>query len=334
MKFKRYRVNKIILGTISFIAIATSINGCDIAKCGRLFCPPDIPRKIADVLDVPEGIFNYGGSTTFAGIRSITKDVIKNAHPRFELRYTEPPGNLKPGSGRGIKMLIEGQLDFSQSSRELKVEEIKEAKQRGFTLEQKDVALDGIALFVNPDLFQQGVRKLTLQQVQKIFIGEIQNWNQLGGPNLPIVPFSRNPLDGGTPEFFNQAVLEGKKFGLNVRIVRDTTKAIRSVASNKGGIGYGTAPQVINQSTINALKLAKDNDSPAVSPCATDACQSINQINFRDDSYPLTRKLFVIIKLDGGIDQKAGKAYTKILLTDEGQKLIKDAGFVPIRPIR
>lgn len=337
MKVEINRVNKIIIGTIGFITIATSISGCGLIECGRIFCPDTPSRRpestFKNVSDVPRGIFNYGGSTTFAPLRSKKiVDAINNAHPRFILRY-EQGVNQKPGSGTGIKMLLEGQLDFSQSSRSVKDKEFEKAQRKGFTLKQEDIAIDGIAFYVNPQLINLGMKGITLEQAQKIFIGEIKNWEELGGPNLQIVPFSRNLEAGGTVEFFYKTVLEKKRFGQNVREIRNTTNGINSVARNIGGIGYATASEVINQRTINVLSLAKDDRSPNVSPCATDACQSVNQNNFTDGSYPLTRKLFVVIKQDNGVDQKAGEAYKNLLLTDEGQKLIKDAGFVPIRLI-
>ncbi len=62
--------------------------------------------------------------------------------------------------------------------------------------------------------------------------------------------------------------------------------------------------------------------------------QQRNQLNtpaFQSGKYPITRRLFVIVKQDGGVDQQAGEAYAKLLLTFQGQELIAKAGFVGIR---
>ena len=59
-----------------------------------------------------------------------------------------------------------------------------------------------------------------------------------------------------------------------------------------------------------------------------------NQLNmeaFRDGAYPLTRRLFVIVKQDASTDEAAGRAYANILLSPEGQDLIEQTGFVRIR---
>ena len=84
---------------------------------------PDLYQTLSQIPNVPQGNFNYGGSTTFAPLRSdsVTSN-LNQAHSEFKLRYTEPVGE-KPGSGAGIKMLLDGQLSFSQSSRPVKSDE-------------------------------------------------------------------------------------------------------------------------------------------------------------------------------------------------------------------
>ncbi|WP_017315640.1 substrate-binding domain-containing protein [Mastigocladopsis repens] len=288
-------------------------------------------RTIADVPNVPQGTFNYGGSTTFAPLRSTTLLVAINlAYPGFQLRYTEPLTG-EPGSGNGMSMLLEGQLSFSQSSRSVKDEEFEKAQKRNFKLEQVPVAIDGIAFYVHPQVIAQGLKGITLTQARDIFTGKITNWKEVGGSDVPIAPFSRNLKYGGTVDFLYEKVLEEKPFGASVQQVRDTTDSLKKVATTPGGIGYATASQLVNQKTIRVLPLAKEANSVFVSPCADHACTAINETAFADDSYPITRRLFVIIKRDGKLDEQAGVAYANMLLSNEGQKLVDLAGFVPIR---
>ena len=283
---------------------------------------------------IPQGIFSYGGSTTWAPIRKIVNPKINQEYPEFNLRYL-PAINGTPGSGTGIRMLLEGQLDFSQSSRSIEQKEHILAHQRGFTLREHHVAIDAIAIAVHPSLPVSG---LTTEQLKKIYLGEITNWQEVNGPNLEIVPFSRRAKDGGTPEFFQHHVLQNESFGSNVKYVYSTTDGLKQIKDIPGGIYYASAPEVIPQCTVKSLPIADRNREfippylpPAVSP--ENCPQKRNQLNIaaiKNATYPITRYLSVIVKQDGDRSQKGGEAYTKLLLTKEIQKLIEEAGFVPI----
>ncbi|WP_299043715.1 substrate-binding domain-containing protein, partial [uncultured Thermosynechococcus sp.] len=110
------------------------------------------------VKNVPSGLFNYGGSTTWAPIRRDVDPLLQAAWPNFQLRYVDPPTGT-PGSGSGIRMLLNNQLSFSQSSRPLKEEEIAKAAAQGMKLTAIPVAIDGLAIAVNPRL---GIPGLTV----------------------------------------------------------------------------------------------------------------------------------------------------------------------------
>jgi phosphate transport system substrate-binding protein len=296
------------------------------------------PETLAEVQNIPEGTFNYGGSTTWAPIRGEVDRVIAQVWPRFRLVYTDPASGT-PGTGSGIRMLIENQLAFAQASRSLKDTEIERAKQRGFTLEEIPVAIDGIAIAVHPDLPVKGI---TIAQLQDIYTGKITNWKQVGGPNLEIIPYSRRPEDGGTVEFFREQVLNKADFGKNIQYVYSTTPALQKIGNNPGGIFYASAPEVVPQCSIKALPLGKSPGqfiAPYQEPLIpADRCpQQRNRLQeavFQKAAYPITRRLFVIIKRDGQFDEKAGEAYIRLLLTPQGQELIEKAGFVPIREPR
>ncbi|XWK90811.1 MAG: PstS family phosphate ABC transporter substrate-binding protein [Phormidium sp.] len=286
-------------------------------------------RSLADVTNVPSTVANYGGSTTFAPLRSPQIiNLISQSHPAFQLRYVEPPLGKKPGSSTGIRMLLDGQLSFAQSSRSVETPEFNEAKTKGFALEQIPIAIDGIAFYVNPNLNIPG---LNILQVKDIFTGKITNWKEVGGPDLLITPVSRPLSDGGTPEYFHKEVLSGEKFASSLKEVRDTTTGIQTVAKTPGGIGFATASEVINQQTIRPLPIGKAGSQSFVSPCGDSSCKTVNNSAFSDNSYPITRRLFIVIKRDGKIDEQAGVAYVNLILSDEGQKLVEQAGFVPIR---
>ncbi|MBN3923201.1 phosphate ABC transporter substrate-binding protein [Nostoc sp. NMS4] len=288
-----------------------------------------------NVPNLPEGTFNYGGSTTWAPIRKEADSVLQKLCPRFILRYTQPPSG-QPGSGTGIRMLIDNQLAFSQSSRSVKPEENTEAKQKEFSLKEIPVAIDGIAIAVNQNLNIPG---LTVAQLKDIYTDKITNWQQVGGPNLPITVYSRSKEAAGTVEFFIENILNKENFGTNVSYVGTTTEAVRKVAANPGAIYYASAPEIVPQCTIKSVPLGRISgqfvppyQEPIVSP--SECPSKRNQLNtqaFRSGDYAITRNLFVIVKQNGQTDQQAGEAYANWLLTPQGQELIEKAGFVRIK---
>ncbi|MBW4496728.1 MAG: PstS family phosphate ABC transporter substrate-binding protein [Oscillatoria princeps RMCB-10] len=289
----------------------------------------------AKVPNVPEGLFSYGGSTTWAPIRGEVDPSIETVWPKFKLRYTQPTSG-EPGSGTGIKMLLEDQLAFSHSSRPLKDKEYQQAEQRGFKLKQIPVAIDGIAIAVHPDLNVPG---LTVAQIKDIYTGKLTNWNQVGGPDFKITPYSRPREAGGTVDFFVENVLEKEDFASSVQFLATTTQALREVATDRGGIYYASAPEAVPQCTVKTLPVGRkpgDLVPPYKEPFVPlSKCPGQrNQLNakaFQNGDYPITRQLFVIVKQNGQNDERAGEAYANLLLTDQGQNLIEKTGFVRIR---
>lgn len=283
-----------------------------------------------------EGRFTYGGSTTWAPIRDKVDFVLQQTCPNFILRYVQHP-TKPPGSGTGIEMLIANQLDFSQSSRSVKDEEHTQAKNKGFNLREIPVAIDAIAFAVNPELNIPG---LTVNQIQGIYTGKITNWQQVGGPNLQITPITRPQEAGGTVEFFVENILEKAKFSKNIQYIGTTTEALRKVAKIEGAIYYGSAPELVPQCTIKSLTIGRNSErfiAPYQEPyipsseCNPNNRNKLNIPVFRSGDYPITRNLFVVVKENGQIDEKAGTAYADWLLTNQGQELLEKAEFIRIR---
>lgn len=297
--------------------------------------PANSDRDFAAIQNVPSGLFNYGGSTSWAPIRLRVDSAIQAARPEFRLRYVTPTGE-SPGSSTGIRMLINGTLDFAQSSRSLQDSELSNAQKQGFNLQQTPIAIDGLAIAVNPNLNIPG---LTIDQLQAIYTGKVTNWQQVGGANVAIQPYSRPANDGGTVELFVQEVLGNQKFAANVQFVGTTTQALQKIASSPGGIYYASAPEVIPQCTVKPIPLGrKANEliAPYREPFVplSQCPKKRNQLNteaFQSGTYPITRNLFAIVKQNGKTEQLAGEAYVNFLLSNQGQELISQSGFVRIR---
>ena len=295
----------------------------------------DYISDFSSVEKVPSGEFAYGSSAAWVSLHRDLNSVLQATLPEFKLRYSPPTSGI-PSSSAGIRMLLDNQLAFAHSSRPLHSDEYQKALQQGYSLSEITVALEGIAIIVHPDLNIPG---LTLAQLKDIYTGKITNWNQVGGLNLAITPYSLPAKDSGIAEFFDHFVMQDLPFAENVTFVPTTTSAVRQVAGNFGGIYYGSALEVISQCMIKPLPIGHHSDQlippyqePMVEPSECPGRRNqLNMTAMQTGEYPLLQPLFVAVKYDGQINEQAGDAYAHLLLTDQGQELMRQAGLIPIR---
>ena len=276
-----------------------------------------------EVPNVPTGTYDYGGAICFAALqRDGMMSAITNAHPNFQLRYIDPANN--PGCTTGLQMLLEGELTIAQNSRPLLKAEINAAKQRGFKLDSIPIAIDGVVFYVHKSV---GVKSLTVEQIKDIYQGKVKYWEEVGGANLPVVPISLDPQVDSILRLLMRTE-NTPKIDDNVVIVRDYTTAIRATSSTVGGISYASAAILRGQKSIVPVALAKNENTPPIPALLADG--SVNLEAFRKNYYPLNRKLSIMFRRDNTLNEQGAIAYTNLLLSEEGQKIIKRAGMVPI----
>ncbi len=299
------------------------------AKQQGLFDTPQLATitpaaNFADI-DVPPGQFTYGGSTTWAPIRGIIDPQLQQLFPGLQLTY-QSPINQPSGSSAGIQMLINGEIDFAQTSRPLTPTEKQQAQQQGITLQEIPVAIEGVAIVTHPEL---PIENLSQADLRDIYIGHTNNWQQLGGPDLPVVPISRNDV-GGTVIFFSQAVLNGEALATSVKRSSTTTEALRLTASTPGAIYFASAPEVVGQCTVKPISIEQQ---PPYQPPYIDLTNCPNQRNqpnlqgFKSGNYPLTRQIYIVANINVPI----GQAYAELLLSAEGQVALNSVGFAQLR---
>lgn len=217
------------------------------------------------------------------------------------------------GSGTGISALINGTTDICNASREMKPSERDKLKQRfGTRGVEIKCAKDGLTVYVNES---NPVQELTLGQLKDIYTGKTTNWKDVGGPNERIVLYSREN-NSGTYVYFKDNVLDGEDFAATAQNLPGTASVVNAVAKDRNGIGYGGAAY---GKGIRELKVKKDAASQAYSP-------SIE--NIKSGTYPITRFLFMYVK-----NRPTGrmKEYIDWTLGDEGQQVVKEVGYFPIR---
>ncbi|WP_052055905.1 substrate-binding domain-containing protein [Myxosarcina sp. GI1] len=308
------------LGVVVF-ALAVTLWGNYFINSNRSEVELEQPRlqtysTIERVNNVPQGLFSYGGGAFFAPlVAQGLNDAIADAHPEFQLRYTEP---MTPYSSfsEGIRMLTDGEISFAFNGRPLTAEEYATAKARGISLKQVPIALDGVVVFANSGV---GVSALSLDKVRDIFAGAITNWNQLGGIDLPVVPvlLSDEELE----------VLDVKEATETTQYATNNTQVLRKVIGTPGAISLASASLVANQKLIAPLDLAAPHSNNFVRPFING---EPNLEAFKYGTYPLTKRQFLVIREDDTLDEWAGYAYANILISRQGQGYVQDAGSVSI----
>jgi phosphate transport system substrate-binding protein len=216
------------------------------------------------------------------------------------------------GSGVGITALVEGTTDIAMSSRDLKMDEKLKFTEIKKEIEQVTIAFDALAVVVNPE---NKVSKLTREQIEKIFTGEITNWKQVGGINEKIVVYSRES-SSGTYEFFKEHVLNKKNYATTVLSMPATGAIVQSIAQTKGAIGYiGLAYET---KELKSIAVSYDEGKTFVEPSVAAA---------KDKTYPISRPLYYIYDKTNAAKVKS---FVDFALSPEGQKIVLEVGYVPL----
>lgn len=269
---------------ISTIALATSI-GAVFAGCG------------AGASDNSTG--NAGGTVTTDGSTSMSK-VIGALSEAYESDTGVTVTYNATGSGSGIQAVQEGRCDIGLSSRSLKDEE----KAKG--LEETTLALDGIALVVNPE---NPVSDLDLETISKIYTGEISNWKDVGGDDSDIVLIGRE-AGSGTRDGFESITYTTDKCQYRQELT-STGDVIATVASNPNAIGYASLSAV--KDSVKALKVA------GVAP---------SEETVKDGSYVVQRPFVLVTVKDKALSENA-KKFMEFVTSKSANDIISGAGVVP-----
>lgn len=257
------------------------------------------------------GSITITGSDTMLQLSTMFAEEFMKANP--DVLVTINGG----GSGVGITQIIEGTTDLANSSRDLKGKEREDAKAKGVTLEDIPVAYDGIAIVVNP---ANPISEITIDQLAKIYTGEYKSWKDLGGEDQPIVVLSRENTSG-TYAFFQEHVMAKKDYRKDAQFLAATAPIIQTTTSDKWAIGYaGLGYAVEAGDQVKILKVKKDDASPAFEPTET---------TIHSKEYPISRALYTIRTAEKTND--AIKAFYDFMLGEQGQSIVKELGFIPLK---
>ena len=239
------------------------------------------------------GTVNTDGSTSMNEMMLIMMEVFEEMNPDVTVNYSGT------GSGAGIEAVLNETVDIGLASRALKDEE----KANGAV--EHIVALDGVAVVVNPD---NSVTDLTVDQIAQIYKGEVTNWSELGGADQEIAVLGREDGSGTRSAFEEIVGVDGECKYTNE--YSSTGDVIGQVASNPGAIGYASLSAV--DETVTAVKV--DGVAPS-------------EETVKDGSYTLQRP-FVMVTKDGVELSAAAQGFLDFVMSDEAAQYITMAGVV------
>ena len=278
---------KKIMSMFAVVALmAAMVTGCgtngDVATDD-----PIAPEKVS-------GTVATDGSTSMEKVIGYLSEAYMEENADVKVTYNPT------GSGSGIQAVQEGRCDIGLSSRNLKDEEAKD-------LVGTVVAIDGIAIIVNPE---NPVADLTIEQIAKLYKGEITNWKEIGGNDLPVVLIGREAASGTRDGF--ESITGTEDACKYSQELTSTGDVVQTVASNPNAIGYASLASV--KDTVKAI------DVEGVTP-TTETIQN--------GTYKVQRNFVFVTKKNTELTG-AAKAFFDFATSSAADKLIEEAGAVPV----
>ncbi len=234
------------------------------------------------------------GSTSMEKVIGYLSESYMTSNPKVKVTYNPT------GSGAGISAVSEGRCDIGLSSRDLKDDEKA-------TLTQTVVAIDGIAVIVNPE---NPVSDLSVETIGKLYTGEITNWSEVGGSDQPVVLIGREAASGTRDGF--ESITGTKDKCQYSQELTSTGDVIQTVAGNPNAIGYASLAAV--KDSIKVLSVE------GVTP---------SKETIQDGSYKIQRD-FVLVTKTGEKLSAAAQKFFDFATSAEADSLIEKAGAVPV----
>ena len=233
------------------------------------------------------------GSTSMEKVIGYLSEAFMQENPNVKVTYNPT------GSGSGIEAVGKGSCDIGLASRDLTDDE----KSSGLT--QTTIAVDGIAMIVNPD---NGVDDLTIDQIAQIYTGQITNWKDVGGSDGDIVVIGREAASGTRDGF--ETITDTKDKCKYAQELTSTGDVIQTVAGNPNAIGYASLADL--NDSVKAIKVG------GVAP---------TEDTVKDGSYKIQRNFNLITK-DGTKLSDAAQAFFDYCTGSDAGQYISKAGAV------
>ncbi len=262
----------------------------------------------ADAVAAEKTIIRVAGSTTVLPVAAKAAEEFMALHPG--VRITVNPG----GSGVGVKSVGRGLADIGMVSREIT------EKERGYfsgvDFRVLVFARDAVACVVSSEVYDNGVKSLSKEQIRAIYSGDITNWKDVGGPDREILVIDKEAHRG------TRHVFMGYVFG-------DRLAAAHGARIISGSNNEEQTRVAMSGSAIGMLSVAWTNDDVkglgireggrVIEPTIE---------NIRNGAYPISRALTFVTN---GPPRGAVKDFLDFVMSPAGTRIIRESGYVPAR---
>lgn len=247
------------------------------------------------------GSVTVKGSDTLVILVQRWAENFTKKHPAIKVQVTGG------GSGTGIAALINGSTQIASASRPMKDKEKASVKAKaGVDAVETPVAKDGVTFYVSES---NPLNALSMDDLRKIYRGDVKNWKEVGGKDAPIVLYSREN-SSGTYVFVKEHLLKNEDYAPEAQTLPGTAAVVHAVAKEPNAIGYGGAAYAKGIKNLN-LKVGAEEVAPT-------------EANIKSGKYPMSRPLFFDTR-----GQPAGdaKSFIDYALSKEGQETVAKVGY-------
>lgn len=252
------------------------------------------------------GTLQVSGSTTVNPVAADAAGILRGQGMKITV-------DTQGGSAGGIAQLANNQIDIAMSSKP-----VSDAEKRRFSkvnFVATEIGQDAVGIVIRRNVYDAGVTSLSRKEAQLLFEGKVTNWSELGGPNIPVYVYDKEP-GRGTREVLDKFLYGGDASappapsGKRYSIVGGNEETRAKAASTPGA--------------ITPLSVPFAEKHPALAVVAVDDIKPTSE-NVRTAKYPLARPLYLITN---GQPQGEARRFVDFVLSAQGQQLVSKHGYL------
>lgn len=257
-----------------------------------------------------DGALRVSGSTTVAPVAADAAEALKADGLDITVA-------TQGGSAGGISQLAAGQINIALSSKPLAEEDKAANPNTDFVPTQ--IGADAVGVIVTKEVADAGVKNLTADQVRDLFEGKINNWSEVGGPDLEVFVYDKEP-GRGTREVLDKYIYGDEKAppppeSGNYAIVGGNLETRNKLESTPGAVAPLSTSFIEGRDGLAAVTLDGIEPSPE---------------NIASGKYPMARPLYLITD---GEPEGTAKKFVDYVLSSKGQKLMTKHGYLTLKEI-